>query len=208
MPHNGLRSNLFLTLNRQLIHLCQCIQRCFKGGTFFCSSNRPTLRTSRCRRSYLIALYMFVSIGCLITLILSNKLKNTDGPFLFSKKFFRPENVQSILCCFYLFKFIFLYIIVPRYLLLGVDGKSKCKSIFEHSVPYNLRRNITDKELIDSLIGKKINLAYVIQSDVGENAPTIQGKFCSNSSNEWMILSIFDKGKIIYFDFVYLSLIL
>ena len=208
MPHNGLRSNLFLTLNRQFNHLCQCIQKCFKGGMFFRLSIRPTLSTSWRGKSCLNALYLLVSIGCLITLILSNNWKNTEGSFLFSKKFFRPENVQSILYHFYLVKIHFLYVIVPRYLLLGVDGKSKCKSIFEHSVPYNLRRNITDKELIDSLIGKKVNLAYVIQSDVGENAPTIQGKFCSNSSNEWMILSILEKGKIVYFDFLYLALIL
>jgi hypothetical protein len=153
---------------------------------------------------------MLVSIGCLITLILSNKLKNTDGSFLFSKKFFRSENVQSILYCFCLVKIHFLYITVPRYLLLGVDdtSKSKCKAIFEHSVPYSLRQNITDKKLIDSLIGKKIDLAYVIRSDGGEKVPIIQGKFCSNSSNEWMLVTILEKGKIIYLDFVYLAFIL
>lgn len=67
---------------------------------------------------------------------------------------------------------------------------------------------MTDKELIDSVIGKKINQAYVIQSDAGEKVPTIQGKLCSNSSKEWMILTILKKGKNIYLDFVYLALIL
>ena len=88
------------------------------------------------------------------------------------------------------------------------NSKPKCKSIIERSVPHNLQQNITDKEFIESLFGKKVSLAYVIQSEAGEEVPIIQGKFCSNSSNEWMLLTILGKGKIIYLDFVYLSLIL
>jgi hypothetical protein len=80
--------------------------------------------------------------------------------------------------------------------LLGIDGLSepRCKPIFESSVPYSLQQNITDKELINSLFGKKINLAYVIRSYPKERAPIMQGKLCLNSSNEWMLLTILGKG--------------
>jgi hypothetical protein len=111
MPQYGLRSNLFLKQNRQFIHLGQCIQKFSKGGTLSCSSVRPTLSTSWCLKSCYNALYLLVVIGFAITLILSSKWKNTEGPFLFRKTFFRPENVQSILCCFYLVKIHFFYML-------------------------------------------------------------------------------------------------
>jgi hypothetical protein len=61
-------------------------------------------------------------------------------------------------------------------------------------MPHNLQHNATDKELVNSLFGKKMNLADVIQSDSNERVPIMQGKLCSNSSNEWMLLTNFEKG--------------
>jgi len=77
------------------------------------------------------------------------------------------------------------------------DRQPICKQIFETIIPNIVRHNITDKDLVQTLFEKNFNPAYLTHSDKNETIPNMQGKLCSNTSNEWILLTILEKGIIV-----------
>ncbi|UJR16127.1 hypothetical protein I4U23_003039 [Adineta vaga] len=53
--------------------------------------------------------------------------------------------------------------------------------------------SVTNKNLIQLLFGTKINLAYVTHSNINETLSIKHAKLCSNSSNEWILFTAFDR---------------
>ncbi len=158
---------------------------------------RPRRRNFQRSTSGWKLLCLLALLGCIIQFFVMQKLRNTKNFLLPIKASYLSENVQSIFYCFYWIKIhTFLYLKAPRYLLLDIDEESqpKCKQIFESSIPHSLRHNTTDKELIKLLFGDKINLAYVAHSDSNDRTSMMQGLLCSNTSNEWILLTIVEKG--------------
>ncbi len=87
---------------------------------------------------------------------------------------------------------------------MDIDGNSEpqCKQIFENVIPNIARHNITDKNLVRLLFGNKIHPVYVTHSDTNETITMMQAKLCSNTSNEWILFTILEKGDIIrYFHY-------
>jgi hypothetical protein len=82
---------------------------------------------------------------------------------------------------------------------LDVDDNSqtKCEQIFESIIPHIVRHNITDKELVQSLFGARFNPVYLTHSDANKTTPIMQGKLCSNTSNEWIWFTFLEEGRII-----------
>ena len=69
--------------------------------------------------------------------------------------------------------------------------------MLEKRIPHNLSPNMNDKDLVKSLFGNRVNLAYVIHSDAHQGANPMQGKLCKNASHEWLLLAFADQGLII-----------
>jgi hypothetical protein len=85
---------------------------------------------------------------------------------------------------------------------LDVDNTRKfhCKQIFSNIIPNIARPDSIDIDLIQSLFGTRFNPVYLTHSDTNETIPIMQGKLCSNVFNEWILLTILEKG------IIYLSL--
>jgi hypothetical protein len=89
----------FLERIRKRIPFLWYLLRCFVDGVF--AWFRPIRTPYRCWKLCSNVLYMIVLVGCLLVLILPEKFKNTENFPLLSKKFYRSENAQSTLHCFY-----------------------------------------------------------------------------------------------------------
>ncbi len=114
----------------------------------------------------------------------------------------RSTIVRGIKPCFYqIVVLIFLFKIAPKFLILDTNNQrpSICKQIYEHIVPNIRVFNITDKDLVQLFFGKYINPSYIAYSNTSEATLIMQGKFCSNTSNQWMFLTVIQKGIILLF---------
>jgi hypothetical protein len=79
------------------------------------------------------------------------------------------------------------------------NRQATCKQIFENVVPNIKQFNITDKELVRLFLGKNFNPAYIAYRDSNETIPMMHGKFCSNTSNQWILFTVLQEGIINHF---------
>ncbi len=91
-----------------------------------------------------------------------------------------------------------MFVEVPEYfwLYVGRHSRAKCKEIFKNIIPFTVDHVIADKNVVQSLFGNIFNRAYFIHSDSSETIPVMQGSLCSNTSNEWILFSIVERGHI------------
>ena len=102
---------------------------------------------------------------------------------------------------------------MPLYVLFGIDHNDQpiCAKIFGNSdMQDNRPESITAEEFINSLLYKKTNLPYVIQSGFDEKLSVMQGMVCGTGSDDFIFLITLKNSKMIVIDsdFVHLLLIL
>ncbi len=163
---------------------------------------RPTRRFCLRWRSWLNVFFIGALLILILRFVLREKIGKTANFPLPNEMSYRSRNIRSIYILFLLHWNSYFYLSkAPQYLLLDIDDNSRpiCKQILENIIPHIVRNNATDKDLVQSLFANKLNPTYLTHSDSNETIPIMQGKLCSNSSNEWILFTILEKGNIIIY---------